>query len=298
MLLGLHARIREMVNLHVHGKFLARSFHHTRQFQYRELLRELVVDTALSSLRGILAGNFNAAHRVADIQESAGLSAGSIYGQRLTDGRLHTEAVQNRAEYIVVVEAIDKGLVQFDFLGHGSIDHTLIQICGANAPDFAAKHDVVAVVNFRQMVKGARLLWIRQHILAAVVLNGDVAFLDIDIRSAVLTHGAQLNQVALGAQFTNREEHVHGAHHVVYLRKDGVLAVNHRIGGAALLRKVHYRVGLKGFDCGFQKIVIGHVAYEQFDSLTGNFLPDAQAVGKRSDGGKSLRAKLMIPLAA
>src|ERR1700676_1647557 len=57
-------------------------------------------------------------------------------------------------------------------------------------------------------------------------------------------------------------------------------------------------VGLKRLDRGFQKIVIGNVADEQFDGLAGYFLPDAQAVGERSDGSKSLRAELMIPLAA
>ena len=41
-------------------------------------------------------------------------------------------------------------------------------------------------------------------------------------------------------------QHVDGAHDVVGLCVNRVLAVNHGVGGRALLAKVHHRVGLEG----------------------------------------------------
>ena len=61
----------------------------------------------------------------------------SVNGERLSDGGLHAEAIEHRAEDVVVIEAIDERLVQSDFVGHGAVDHALIQIGGAQSPDLA-----------------------------------------------------------------------------------------------------------------------------------------------------------------
>ena len=45
------------------------------------------------------------------------------------------------------------------------------------------------------MVKAAGLLGERQHVGAAPVGDLDVPLFDVDVRGAVLTHGAQLDQV-------------------------------------------------------------------------------------------------------
>jgi len=47
---------------------------------------------------------------------------------------------------------------------------------------------------------GTRLLGVRQQVAAPVVVDGDEALLNVDVGGAVLAHGAQLDQVAVGAQ--------------------------------------------------------------------------------------------------
>ena len=56
--------------------------------------------------------------------------------------------------------------------------------------------------------------------------------------------------------------------------------------------------GSKGFERGQQEIVVGDVADESVDGLTGKALPGAQAIAERRNGSQSLRAKFVVPLAA
>ena len=85
--------------------------------------------------RRIQAGDFDAAHGVANIQVAARLPALAVDRQRMAHGRLRAEAVQHRAEDLVVIEAVDEGFVQRHFVGHGAVHHALVQIGGAQSPD-------------------------------------------------------------------------------------------------------------------------------------------------------------------
>ena len=111
--------------------------------------------------RGIQTRDLDAAHGVANIQKTARLAALAVNRERMPDGRLNAEAIQHRAKYLVVIEAIDQRLVQRDFIGHGPVNHALVEIGRAQPPSLAGEHDVVAVVHFGKMVEGARLLGIR-----------------------------------------------------------------------------------------------------------------------------------------
>ena len=162
------------------------------------------------------------------------MAAFAVHSERMSDGRLHAEAIQHRAENFVVVEAIDQRFVQRHFIGHGSVNHALIQIGGAQSPDLAGEHDVVAVVHFGKVIKRAGLLGIRNGVSAAIVLDGDVAFFDIDIGRAVFAHGAELDQVAIGLKLAQCEEQIQRAHDVVHLREHRMFAVDHGIGSGAL----------------------------------------------------------------
>ena len=84
----------------------------SRQFQHRELLRELVEDPAFSGARRIQAGQFDAAHGVANIEKAARLSALAVDRQRMAHGGLRAEAIQHGAEHLVVIEAVDQRLIQ------------------------------------------------------------------------------------------------------------------------------------------------------------------------------------------
>ena len=55
------------------------------------------------------------------------------------------------------------------------------------------------------------------------MLDLDVAFLDVDIRRAILAHGSELDQMAIGPQFANGEEQIQRADDVVDLRETACL---------------------------------------------------------------------------
>src|SRR5208282_5942564 len=147
----------------------------------RKLFRELVEDAALALRRRIQTGDLDASNRITNIEKTAGLAALAVHGERVPDGCLNAETIEHGAKDFVVIEAVDQRLVQRDFIGHGSVDHALVEVGGAQSPRLAGEQDVVTVVDLREMVKGTRLFGIRHGVAPPVVLDGDVAFFDINI---------------------------------------------------------------------------------------------------------------------
>src|SRR2546430_14461899 len=98
VLFRLDARVGDVVDLDRDAHLFGGSFHKAREIHDGELLGELVVDAAFASRSWIVAGDLDAANRVANVQEAAGLSAFAVNSERLADGRLYTEAGQHRAE--------------------------------------------------------------------------------------------------------------------------------------------------------------------------------------------------------
>src|SRR5205807_6245060 len=147
MLLSLHSRVGDVVDFDGEAELSCGGLHQMRQVQDGKLLRELIIDAALASGRRIVAGDLDATHRVANVQEAARLSALAVNGQRLSDGRLNTKAIQDGAKDIIIVEAIDQRLIERGFVRHCSVNDSLVQVRSAKTPDLAGKHHVVAVVN-------------------------------------------------------------------------------------------------------------------------------------------------------
>src|SRR5580704_7386217 len=179
----------------------------------------------------------------------------------MSDDRFDAEAIEDGAENFVVIEAVDERFIERDFVGDGAVNHALIQIGGAEAPDFAGEHYVVAVVDFGEVVEGAGLLGKRENVLAAVVFDGDIPFFYVYVGSAVFAHGAEFYQVAIGLQFPQGEEKIQGADYVVDLGVNGVAAVNHGVGGGALFGEMDDRLGLEIFDYVAEEFEVADIAY-------------------------------------
>jgi len=81
--------------------------------------------------------------------------------------------------------------------------------------------------------------------------------------------------VAIGAHLANREQQIQSPHHVVHLSGYGVFAVDHRVGGGALLGEVDDCVGFDGVDRGGKKIVISNITYVGIDGSAGELVPHA-----------------------
>src|SRR5215469_10614589 len=238
MLLGFNARIRNMVHFDGHAHLPRGTFHQVSQVHDGKLFGELVVNAAFASRRGVVTGNLDAAYGIANIQKSTRLAAFAVNRERLADGCLYTETVQYRTKDVIVIEAVNKRFVERRFVGHRPIHYALIQVRGANAPNLAREHDVVAVVHLGKVIEGSWLLRERHGVSAAVVLEGDVAFFDVDVGRAIFAHGAKLDEMAIGQELAHGKEHVQRANDVVHLRKHGVFAVDHRVRRGALFGEV------------------------------------------------------------
>jgi len=79
--------------------------------------------------------------------------------------------------------------------------------------------------------------------------------------------------------------------------KDGVLAIDHRVGSRPLFREMNHRFRLDGLECGSEKVIVGNVTDEQLDGLAGQILPDPDAIRQRANRSQRLRAKLVVPKA-
>ena len=190
VLFGLNPGIGKVTDFHPQSQLLGGGLHQVRQLQNRKLFGELVENAEFAFERGVQTSDFNAANRVANIQKSSGLAALPVNRKRLPGYRLHTKPIQDRSENFVIVKAVDQHLIERHLVGHGSKYHTLIQVRRTQPPGPAGEHDVVAVMHFGKVIEGAGLFGIGKNIAAAIVLDGEVAFFDIDIGRAVLPHGS------------------------------------------------------------------------------------------------------------
>ena len=83
-----------------------------------------------------------------------------VDGERVPADGLDNQPVQDRAKDGVVVEPGCQGGVQSRQVRFLAVHDPLVEIGGPHVPRPARELDVVAVVDFRQMVKGSRPLGI------------------------------------------------------------------------------------------------------------------------------------------
>ena len=111
-----------------------------------------------------------------------------------------------------------------------------------------------------QVIEGARPLRVQDPVPAPLVLDLEPAFLDVDVGGAVLAHRPQLDQVDARVRLRDRVQHVEVADHVVGLRVDGVLPVDHRVRRGPLLAEVDDGVGLELADHLVGELRVAQVA--------------------------------------
>src|SRR5690348_13680341 len=136
-----------MIDCHSKPQFLCGALYGHCEIQHRELLGELLEYTEFTGSRGIEARQFDATHRIADIKKATRLAAFAVNRQRMPDSGLRAEVIQYCAQHVVVVEAVDQPFIKYCIIRHGAVDHSLLQVCGAQSPDLAAERDIMAVMN-------------------------------------------------------------------------------------------------------------------------------------------------------
>src|SRR5205823_783019 len=140
-------------------------------------------------------------NRISHIDVSTNLLALAINGEWVLYGSLDTETVESRAVDLVVVETGCQACILHRLVGLNAIDNSLIQVGGTQSPDFAAEHDVVAVMCLTQVIKRIRLFWIGQDIAPTFVMDLNKALLDINIWRPVLAHRPQFHKMTIRRTF-------------------------------------------------------------------------------------------------
>ena len=269
-----------------------------RQLEHGELLRELVEDAELTAFRRVHRREFHAGERIADIEEAARLAAPAVDRQRPAQRGLDAEPIERRPPNAVVVEAGSQPFIQRRFRRVDAVHNALVQVGGAQPPDFAGEHDVVAVVHLREVIERAGLLWKWQDVLPPVVLDLDEALFDIDVGRPVFAHRAQLYQVALRKALSEEIEHVQRTRDVVLLRVHGMVAVNHGIGRRALLAVVNDHIRLKLPQLAVEEVEVRDVAGCYIDAPAARVVPGPHPLVQRADWDQAVGAELFVRPAA
>src|SRR5215207_2248317 len=236
----------------------------------------------------------DAADRVADVEIAPRLGTVAVDCERVAYGRLHTEAVEDRSEDLLIVEAVYEAPVALGLLRDGPVDDALVQVRGPQAPDLAGEVDVVGVVDLAEVVPASWLLREGQEVLAAVVLYLDVALFDVYVGLAVLAHRAELHQVAVWHVLVYGEEHVQVADNVVVLGVDGMPPVDHGVGRRPLLGEVHDGFGLVALHDVGDELPVKQVAELEPYNLPAHLAPRPDPVLYVRDGGQARGTELVV----
>ncbi len=151
---------------------------------------------------------------------------------------------------------------------------------------------------FEQWYSEAGQLREGQSVPASLVLDLDVALLDVDVGLAVLAHRPELDQVAVGDVVADREEQVEVADHVGVLGLDRLLARGHRVGRRGLLAVVDDRLGADLGDDAVEEVAVLDRADEAADLLAGELLPGGDPLVEIGDRRQRAGAGLIVPAAA
>ena len=105
--------------------------------------------------RRIFQGQLHALHRIADVDEGAGLAAGAVHRERVADSCLHQKAVEHGAVVAVVVEAVGEAWVALGGFGVGAPDDPLVQVGDADLVVFVVVEEEQLVQRLGHVVDAA-----------------------------------------------------------------------------------------------------------------------------------------------
>src|ERR687890_324159 len=244
----------------------------------------LVVDVdAVAPLGRVLEGELYAAHGVLDVYESAGLAARAVDGERVADGGLHQEAVEDGAVVAIVVEAVYEALVQPGLGRLGSPHDALVQIGDACQVVLVVVGEQELILGLGHVVDAARVRRVEDLLLYDLApigldLDRQVPLGDLHPGRAVTVdaHGPQMHHVGVEPALGDRREQVVGRVEVV-------------VHGVALVIARLHRVG-----CG---PLLGDVDVVEVYLVACQLLPDAETLAHGANRGEGLAFQLDVYLA-
>ena len=181
--------------------------------------------------------------------------------------------------------------IQVRLGGGKSVDRPLHQVSDPDAVDADIEPEQVGIEHLGGVVERACRAGEQELVLAPLVLDLDPALLNVDVRRAVLAHGAELDDVAVGGVVHDTPDGVEGRIEVVAQRQASGRLRTHRIGGRRLLGIVHDGFRLHRREDFVHGAGIGAVGDHDPHRLAGAFLKDARPLlqGRRREQRPGIR---------
>ena len=129
------------------------------------------------------------------------------------------------------------------------------------------------------------------------MLDLDEALLDVDVGAAVLTHRAELDEVAVDVVLDDGEDDVEVVLDVVELGEDRVAAIGHRVRRRGDLAVVDDGLGPEVAEEPVHQVVVTQVERVDVDRLARHLAPGVRALREVQDRGDAVAARLADHLA-
>jgi hypothetical protein len=285
-------RVGDRTNGHVQSQLAACLDNPFGELDHAEGLGELVHDPQLAAARRVGGSQLDALQRVVEIEVAAGLAAAAIDGQRDTGHGLDEEAIDDRAEDVVVVKVGQQAPVGAGLGGAEAIDRALHQVGDPKPVQPDVEPEQIGIEDFRRVVERAGRAREQEAVLPALVRDLDPALLDVDVGRAVLAHGAELDDVAVGRVLEAGPDRVEGGFQVVAQGAPRRVEAHHRVGRGRLLGIVDHEVRPHVGEQGEHQRRIGAVADHGLDRAPGHLTEDRGSVGQVRARDQRLRAGL------
>ena len=295
MFLKLFARVLKVHNLDFQPKLASRLTHHLSKLGNIVHLFKLVEDAVLPLLRRIFDCDGQALHGVPKWQESASLMAFAVNSQRMPDDRLTAVAVDGGAEALVEIQARSQARVVTHLVDASAKDYALHDVGGAQSPRLAGEHDVVRVMHLAPVIPASCLTRKGKNVLSTSKLNLEKALRDVNVRSAVFAHRAELDQVSVGTDLFHGIHDVERADDVVGLHPRGMFNVHHRIWSRRTLAEMNDCVWLEILETLAHKVIILEVALPEIRLDPVAFSDGLQSITYRSNRYRAPAIHLLHP---
>ena len=138
----------------------------------------------------------------------------------------------------------------------------------------------------------------RQDVAASLVLDLDVALLDVDVRGPVLAHRPELDQMARWDVLTQGEQEVERPDNVVHLGLDRVATGDHRVRSRGLLGVVHDGLGEEVGDHALEERRILGIADMSGYLPPGDLAPGVDPIRERFDRRERVGRSFQVPATA
>src|SRR6516164_3537264 len=216
----------------------------------------------------------------------------------MADYGLATKAINCGAEGLVEIHASQETPIFFHAVNPCSENNALHDVAGAQAPDLARKHDVVGAVDLGPVIPGARQPGKRKLGATPAVFDFEETFRNVEVRSAVFSHGPELHKMGLRANVAHCVQQIKGCCDVIGLHEYRMVHIDHRVRRRRAFPEMHNALRLKLAEDRLDKLIVAKVPGPESQLRAVSLVKGLEALLNCGDWRSAPRAHLFHPIAA